>query len=231
MLAWLAAWLKQIIAVVLLAGLIDLLLPNKSMQRYVRLVAGLIILLTILTPIIRLLQGDFDTKLKASIDPWLNGTAGKEYKMPTLEEISRNADKMRQQQERAAAALTENQLAAQMKEELIKQTGMQVDRLAVRLEQARAGSELVIREVQIALAKPRNAEGHDSPEKESAQTDIEIEPVQPVIISIQAEEEGAAQEQQPPSEIDRQLAEQITTILQRGWSVAPHMVSIHWSSG
>ena len=39
----LGVWLRQVVAAVLLAALIDLLLPNRTMQRYVRLVAGLFI--------------------------------------------------------------------------------------------------------------------------------------------------------------------------------------------
>ncbi|MFD0670536.1 stage III sporulation protein AF [Cohnella sp. GCM10027633] len=59
----LSGWLRQIIAVLLLASLIDLLLPNRTMQRYVRLVAGLFILLTVATPVLGWMKGDFGDKL------------------------------------------------------------------------------------------------------------------------------------------------------------------------
>lgn len=48
---WLNLWLKKIILLVLLAAFLDLILPNTSMQRYVKMVMGLILLLTILSPV------------------------------------------------------------------------------------------------------------------------------------------------------------------------------------
>ncbi|UVI32287.1 stage III sporulation protein AF [Paenibacillus spongiae] len=151
MLAWLAAWLKQIIAVVLLAGLIDLLLPNQTMQRYVRLIAGLIILLTLLSPIIRLLQGDYDTQLNASFDNWLKASPPKEYRMPTLEDIQRDAEALKRKQELAAAALTEKQLASAMKEALERGTGLKVSSVSVRLAGTSKTDAASVQTVEVTL--------------------------------------------------------------------------------
>ena len=68
MVAWLSDWLRDIIAVILLAGLVELLLPSKAMQRYARLVVGLFILLTILSPILSLIQGDISSKLNEGME-------------------------------------------------------------------------------------------------------------------------------------------------------------------
>ncbi|GGD70131.1 stage III sporulation protein AF [Paenibacillus nasutitermitis] len=133
MLSWLATWLQQIIAVVLLAGLIDLLLPNKSMQRYVRLVAGLIILLTILTPILRMLQGDFSAKLDQNVEGWFKSEPSKELRMPTLQDIQRNADVLKKKQEASAATLTEKQLALTMRSQITERTGIETTDIAVKL--------------------------------------------------------------------------------------------------
>jgi len=134
MLTWLATWLQQIIAVVLLAGFVDLLLPNKSMQRYVRLVAGLIILLTILTPILRMLQGDFSAKLNQSVDGWFKSEPSKELRMPTLQDIQHNADVLRKKQQASAATLTEKQLAQAMRLQITKRTGIVTAEVAVKLD-------------------------------------------------------------------------------------------------
>ena len=48
---WLTEWLKKIILLVLLAAFLDLILPNTNLQKYVKMVMGIIILLTILTPV------------------------------------------------------------------------------------------------------------------------------------------------------------------------------------
>ena len=70
MIAWLSDWLRDIIAVILLAVFVELLLPNQAMQRYARLVVGLFILLTILSPILKLIQSDIGAKLDEGMEKW-----------------------------------------------------------------------------------------------------------------------------------------------------------------
>jgi stage III sporulation protein AF len=49
-------WIKNIIFVVLFASFLELLLPSSSMQRFVRVIMGLFIILAILNPIIGVVQ-------------------------------------------------------------------------------------------------------------------------------------------------------------------------------
>lgn len=65
--AWLGGWLREIVIIVLLAAFVDLLLPSRSMERYVRLVLSLLILLTLLSPVVSLLKGDAAAELSAAM--------------------------------------------------------------------------------------------------------------------------------------------------------------------
>ncbi|MGG1400618.1 stage III sporulation protein AF [Bacillus salipaludis] len=56
-------WVTNIILFVLLATVIDMLLPNSSMQKYVKMVTGLLLIAIILTPIFKLISKDFETTL------------------------------------------------------------------------------------------------------------------------------------------------------------------------
>ncbi|MEN6566848.1 MAG: stage III sporulation protein AF [Veillonellales bacterium] len=56
MITAISAWLKNIILVVLFASFLELLLPNSSMQRFIRVIMGLFILLAILNPAIDMIQ-------------------------------------------------------------------------------------------------------------------------------------------------------------------------------
>ena len=56
MIALVTNWIKTIIFVVLFASFLELLLPNSSMQRFVRVIMGLFIMLAILNPIIDVVQ-------------------------------------------------------------------------------------------------------------------------------------------------------------------------------
>jgi len=64
-------WVKTIIFVVLFASFLELLLPNSSMQRFVRVIMGLFIMLVILNPVIDVVQNG----LTASQVPALSANA------------------------------------------------------------------------------------------------------------------------------------------------------------
>lgn len=63
---WLAEWLREIIFIVLIAVFIDLLLPNRAMERYVKFVVSLLILLTLLSPVMRFFSADAKDQLEAA---------------------------------------------------------------------------------------------------------------------------------------------------------------------
>ncbi|TWH48933.1 stage III sporulation protein AF [Sporomusa sp. KB1] len=56
MIAFITVWIKGIIFVVLFASFLELLLPNNSMQRFVRVIMGLFIMLAIVNPIIGVIE-------------------------------------------------------------------------------------------------------------------------------------------------------------------------------
>jgi stage III sporulation protein AF len=51
-----SAWIKQIILVVFFATFLELLLPSSSMQKFIRMIVGLFIMLAILNPLIGIIQ-------------------------------------------------------------------------------------------------------------------------------------------------------------------------------
>lgn len=56
MIAALTVWVKNIILVVLFASFMELLLPNTSMKKFIRVIMGVFIMLAILNPILLLLK-------------------------------------------------------------------------------------------------------------------------------------------------------------------------------
>ncbi|MDU5950183.1 MAG: stage III sporulation protein AF, partial [Paenibacillus macerans] len=94
---WLAEWLKEIIFIVLIAVFVDLLLPNRAMERYVKLVVSLLILLTLISPVMRFLSSDakkeLETAFSESIEGLENEAAGQ-----STEAILRQGEELRQKQ-------------------------------------------------------------------------------------------------------------------------------------
>ncbi len=58
--AFLTEWITNIIVFVLLATVIDMLLPSSSMKKYTKIVTGLLLITIILTPLLKLLSSDFE---------------------------------------------------------------------------------------------------------------------------------------------------------------------------
>lgn len=62
MIDFLTAWVKMIVFVVLFATFLEFILPNSTMQRFVNLILGLFIMLTVLNPIANLLNHEWITQ-------------------------------------------------------------------------------------------------------------------------------------------------------------------------
>ncbi|RFB17126.1 stage III sporulation protein AF [Bacillus sp. HNG] len=61
--SFIAEWITNIILFILLATIVDMLLPSSSMQKYVKMVTGLLLILIILTPLFSLFKTDLDQAL------------------------------------------------------------------------------------------------------------------------------------------------------------------------
>jgi stage III sporulation protein AF len=169
----LSGWLRQVIAVVLLASLVDLLLPNRTMQRYVRLVAGLFILLTIATPMLQWLKGDFGSKLSEGLD------SAERTPMNTKAELSQIQDegvKLKNRQDEQAADLGTSKLSASIREEVERTEHVDVRQVEVNAERQADGG-WNIQSVTVTL-EPRPQEG------ELRSPVGEIEPIAQVDVRI-----------------------------------------------
>ena len=98
-------WVKHIIFVVLFASFLELLLPNSSMQRFVRVIMGLFIMLAILNPVIDVLQNH----LTPSQIPVLSANSA------NSKVILDNIKTVAHDREQLSAEIYQKELAQQMK--------------------------------------------------------------------------------------------------------------------
>jgi len=94
--AALTEWVRGLVLLVVLASLLEMLLPMGGMKRFVRLTMGLLIMLGIVRPILALLGG----QVALDPGPWAEPAAG----LPSLSEIEQEAGRFR---ERTQALLLE----------------------------------------------------------------------------------------------------------------------------
>lgn len=192
---WLAEWLKEIIFVVLLAAFIDLLLPNRSMERYVKLVISLLILLTLIAPVMRLFAPDAERQLEMAFMDSAD-SAGQQSAGTDTEEILRQGEQMRMKREQEAIQWASEEAAKRMKDQIERATGQPVDRVVVRVDEAEDDAEPSISSIDVYMSpKEREQElSRKDDQKEASpgtSSRIAIAPVEPVSIEVNPQEREA----------------------------------------
>ncbi|WP_019154466.1 stage III sporulation protein AF [Robertmurraya massiliosenegalensis] len=128
--AFITEWITNIILFVLIATVIDLLLPNTSLQKYTKMVAGLLLITIIMSPLFKLLSSDFDAAL-ASI-PSIQSN-DEEKNMENLIELQ----KKEIQASHHAYILEETavQLQSDVEEELMEQYGLEITNIEMAVDE------------------------------------------------------------------------------------------------
>jgi stage III sporulation protein AF len=229
MLAWLSDWLKGIIAIVLMASLIDLILPGKAMQRYVRLVVGLLILVTLLSPILKLLNGDIETILQEGVRNWGDSAQSGLPDMPGLEEITEQGEQLRNQQLEQARGLAIEQLSAAMKQEIETKTGAAVARLDIELKDKAEISKASIQSITVLLEQVDRTSVPSPPAEGGANASTPVQPVTidagtPIVIAplpVSGQEAAGTW-----VDAERPIRDKLASLLQQGWGIDPRIVQV-----
>jgi len=175
----LALWLKKIVLLVLLATVLDLLLPNTELQRYVKLVMGLIILLVILNPILTLVSPHIT-------DEWITlQAAGTGPVMESVDTIAEKGRALRQDLDRRALEEARTRVEELVRRQVETAFGYTVDEVVVEWSREKDGVALAaltvsVRERRDAAEAPRGGE---------ADGGGSVDPVSPVDVRVEREAE------------------------------------------
>lgn len=126
--SYLTEWVTNIIIFILLATIIDLLLPNSSLRKYTKMVTGLLLIMIILSPIFQFFHEDIEEVLQ-SINR--EGYASEE-------DIKNQIDFKKKEIQASTHAYILEQMAVQLeemvKEELMTQFEVEIEKLVVDAE-------------------------------------------------------------------------------------------------
>lgn len=213
MLEFIGGWLKQIILLVLIATFFDLLLPNHSMERYVKLVMGLLIILAILNPIFSLLDKDLEgfafTPAKSPVP---------EGETAALSTIRKEGEALQRTQDRLIHSQVQQKLAKTIKQDVEEEFDVTVLKSDVVLSEAGEQESPAIRRIQLVIS-PRRSQGEGG----------EVMPVQPVDpIVIGPDQPASSKRDSPPSPARDPVASRVAKYLQQRWELSTEQVHVTW---
>ncbi|WP_245590538.1 stage III sporulation protein AF [Aneurinibacillus terranovensis] len=171
-------WLKRLILLVLMATFLDMLLPNNAYQRYVRLVMGLLILVTLITPILDFFNKGVTVESLASSYGKNNTFALDSARMDAL------TKQLMSTQDESAERYVEEQVGQAVKKQAEEEYRVQVDSVQVTVNKGPDKEKAPISNITVVLKKSndRSSEG-------TTQSAF-MKPVDPIKIEIHVGDNG-----------------------------------------
>lgn len=150
--SFLTDWITNIIIFILLATVMDMLLPSSSFQKYAKMVIGLLLITVLLAPIFKLLSTNFE-ELLASATP---------TNYVEKSQMENLVDSKKKEIQAAQDAYILEEMAVKLKkdgeEELIKQFNYEIKHIEVSLNTLENPEVSKDMAVSIVLAQPENGE-------------------------------------------------------------------------
>jgi stage III sporulation protein AF len=201
---FLKEWVTNIILFILLATIIDMLLPNSSMQKYAKMVTGLLLIAIILSPIFKLISKDFESAI-AEIPSYQSSS---ENNMKNLID-----DKKKEIQASQHAYILKEmavQLRKDVEEELMDQYGLEIANIDISLKDENNTATIEnLQKVTILLKQP--------------ETGVKtVEAVKPIVINT---------DKPLPSTKTTEETEQIAAFLSKKWNVTDKIIEVSIEGG
>ncbi|MEW8970897.1 stage III sporulation protein AF [Mesobacillus jeotgali] len=197
-------WITNIIIFILLATVLDMLLPNSSFQKYTKIVTGLILIAIILSPVMKLFTSDFETAI-ASMS---------QFNSFEDEKIKNSIEFQKKEIQASQHAYILETMAVQLKtaaeEELMEQQGMEIAN--IELEVNDQDQRPFPENLEYVIVHLKKAE--DEGETVAVVREVEIDTNAPL-----------------PSKQTSQNTDQISSLLSEKWNVPEKSIQIMIEGG
>jgi stage III sporulation protein AF len=202
--SFLTEWIANIILFIMLAVILDLLLPNSAMQKYAKMVISLLLIVIILTPIFHLLSADINSLV-----------AELQSENPSNEEEIKSLIDLQKKEIQASndAYILENmavQLKEQAKEELVQRYDLTINSITLSVDESFEGNHDKLLEINV-FVEAAEEEGY------------------PVIETVQPVDINSSEKKEPEKEINQ--ASEIQEYLANIWEVEPEKISLKMDGG
>jgi stage III sporulation protein AF len=197
-------WITNIIIFILLATVLDMLLPNSSFQKYTKIVTGLILIAIILSPVMKLFTSDFETAIASMA----------KFNSQEDENIKNSIEFKKKEIQASQHAYILETMAVQLKtaaeEELMEQQGMEIAN--IELEVNDQDQRPFPENLEYVIVHVKKAE--DEGETVAVVREVEIDTNAPL-----------------PSKQTSQNTDQISSLLSEKWNVPEKSIQIMIEGG
>ncbi|MEN2464735.1 stage III sporulation protein AF [Ornithinibacillus sp. FSL M8-0202] len=200
-------WVAQIIVFILLATIIDLLVPTGGMKKYIKFVIGLVLILIFLQPIFYLFKVDIKEAVEQSFSTLINETSS-DPKVENLIELQKS------EIESSTSAYILEQMAVQLKDiasaPLLDNYQAEIKKLDFDFKEGAAISYEGLEEVVVYLGESEAGEGA-------------VNAVEDVVIDARKQEVAT-------EEVDIDLQE-VESLLRETWELTDKKLTVIWEGG
>ena len=201
----LTGWVTNIIVFILFAIILDMLLPSSTMQKYTKLVVGLLLIAVFITPILSIFNKNFTSDIQERI------LESSSWRNPKLENSMES--KKREIEERQQAYILEHmavQLKNEAEKELMDQSNYAIQDINISLLDKHGEMNVEnIETIQVIVAESQESS------RES------VQPVEKIEIEIDKNQ----------SDVSDIPSSELTTILSTVWGIDPSKIVIGLNEG
>jgi len=206
LIVWVRQWVANVIALVFLATLLELLLPRGNLQRFVRVVMGLLVMLAVLQPVFSLMAQGFGLDgLRAAM-----GDRGID-----IDRILSDAERLREQNSNLALEAYRRQVESSMEQRLVRLPGVRSAVCRVELATDAARRDIgAIAAVTVTVTPGEAATTAGS-------ATATVEPVKPVVIGQSSQPTA-----QSPPPLSEELRAMVVWTLAADFGLAPGQITV-----
>ncbi|MCA1025531.1 MULTISPECIES: stage III sporulation protein AF [Cytobacillus] len=203
---FLKEWITTIIIFILLATVIDMILPSSKLQKYTKMVTGLLLIAIILTPIFKFVSSDFEQTIMSL--PTIESTSSKE-------EIENSIEMQKKEIQASSRAYAlenvEKAMKASANEELVEKYGVEITKIEM-IEDDRSELEFP-QNLQKVYVQVQPVEGGEQEAVEVVQN-VEVDTGKPI-----------------ESEATTTVPGDITSLLSTNWEIDEKVMEVFLEEG
>ncbi len=196
----LTEWVTNIIVFILFAIILDMLLPSSTMQKYTKLVVGLLLIAVFITPILSIFNKNFTSEMQEKL---MQSSTGSNPKLENSLE-----SKKKEIEESQQAYILEHmavQLKNEAEKELMDESNYAIQDIEITLMDKNGEMNAEnIETIQVFVAESQESSSE------------EVQPVKKIEVTIDEKQ----------NEIENTPSSELTTILSKIWGIDPSKIVI-----